>query len=68
MKRNSLMILLLLAATLVNAQSSKVNSAYASYTHAEAELAAGDIDAAINSLSEAAEYIEPALSNGKNNV
>lgn len=68
MKKISFTILLLLIVTLVNAQSSKVNSAYASYTHAETELADGDIDAAIESLTEAVEYIEPAISNEKTMV
>ena len=65
MKKISLIILLLLTFTIINAQSSKVNSAYASYTHATSDLQKGDIDAAIISLREAAEYIEPTITNEK---
>ena len=65
MKKISLIVLLLLIVTIVNAQSSKVNSAYASYTHATSDLQSGDMEAAIKSLSEAAVYIEPAITHEK---
>lgn len=65
MKKISLIVLLLLTITIVNAQSSKVNSAYASYNHATTDLQSGDIDAAVKSLGEAAEYIEPTITNEK---
>ncbi|RLD27897.1 MAG: hypothetical protein DRI54_00300 [Bacteroidetes bacterium] len=68
MKKISLIVLLLLTVTIVNAQSSKVNSAYASYTHATNDLQSGDIEAAIISLGEAAEYIEPTITNEKTMV
>jgi len=68
MKKLSLIILMLLFIVVGNAQSSKVNSAYASYTHATSDLQSGDMDAAIKSLSEAAEYIEPAITDEKTSM
>ena len=68
MKKINLIVLLLLTVTIVTAQSSKVNSAYASYTHATTDLQSGDIDAAIKSLGEAATYIEPTITDEKTTV
>jgi len=68
MKKLSLIVLLLLTITIVNAQSSKVNSAYASYNHATKDLQSGDIEAAVKSLTEAATYIEPTITDSKTMV
>lgn len=65
MKKISLIILALFAVVILNAQSSKVNSAYANYDHASNELAKGELEAAINDLSEAAANIEPATTHEK---
>jgi tetratricopeptide (TPR) repeat protein len=68
MKKISLIVLSLFTITIVNAQSSKVNSAYASYNHATSDLTSGDMEAAAKSLAEAAAFIEPAITDEKTMV
>lgn len=68
MKNYSLTLLMVFTVALLYAQSSKVNSAFASYSHAQTELAAGDIEKAVASLKDAAENIEPATEDAKTSL
>ena len=68
MKKISLIILALFTVVFLNAQSSKVNSAYANYNSASTDLSSGDLEGAIKNLTEATINIEPAISNQKTMV
>jgi len=65
MKKSIILIFALFTFTLVNAQGSKVNTAYAEYTHAVEYLASSDIEKAVKSLSEAATNIDLATTHEK---
>ncbi len=61
MKRIFLTTSLFLLAFIIYGQGSKVNTAYANYTHAAQDLANNEIDKAVESLNEASVNIEAAI-------
>jgi tetratricopeptide (TPR) repeat protein len=68
MKKVLFSTILLLFSVVLYSQSAKVNTAYANYTHASEELRNNNLDKAVESLTEAVQNIEPAISDPKTSV
>lgn len=68
MKKVIFSTLLFLFAVVLYGQSSKVNTAYANYTHAADDLRNNELNKAIESLNEAVSNIEPATLDPKTSI
>ena len=68
MKRIIFSAILVVSTMMVYGQSSKVTSAYNSYTSATEELRNENIEGAVKELTEAVSYIEPAILNAKTSI
>lgn len=68
MKKVLFSTILLLCTVMVFGQGSKVNTAYANYTHASDELRNNDLEKATESLIEAVDNIEPAVLDAKTSL